>query len=59
LVTAGGEPHGASMASRRGLFGPNYAATTEPLADGICASSVAVHGYKCQELEVCIDLKTV
>ncbi|OIW14448.1 hypothetical protein TanjilG_15361 [Lupinus angustifolius] len=36
-------------ASNHGLFGTKYVTTN---VDGICTSSVIVHGYKCQELEV-------
>lgn len=35
----------------RGSFGLNKRVVAPPEA-GICASSVTVHGYKCQELEV-------
>jgi hypothetical protein len=35
----------------RGSFGQNKGVVAPPEA-GICASSVTVYGYKCQELEV-------
>ncbi|KAB1211763.1 Triacylglycerol lipase 2 [Morella rubra] len=44
------QPHHAHGSSR-GSFGLNKGVVTPPVA-GICASSVLVHGYKCQELEV-------
>ncbi|KAF5479801.1 hypothetical protein F2P56_000592 [Juglans regia] len=44
------QPHRAYGLSR-GFFGPKRTAVAPPVA-GICASSVTVHGYKCQELEV-------
>ncbi|XP_054805522.1 triacylglycerol lipase 2-like [Prosopis cineraria] len=50
VLVIAGLSHGA-LASRKAFFAPKYAAT-EPLADGICASSVIAHGYKCHELKV-------
>ncbi|KAF7819441.1 triacylglycerol lipase 2-like [Senna tora] len=50
LLVIAGEPH-PSLASRTGFFRHKYA-DVEPPPDGICASSVIVHGYKCQELQV-------
>ncbi|KAG7985888.1 hypothetical protein I3843_03G050100 [Carya illinoinensis] len=44
------QPHRAHGLSR-GFVGPKKTAVAPPAA-GICASSVTVHGYKCQELEV-------
>jgi lysosomal acid lipase/cholesteryl ester hydrolase len=44
------QPHRA-YGSIRGSFGINKGVVASP-ANGICASSVIVHGYKCQELEV-------
>lgn len=43
-------PHGADGFSR-GLFAPSKGVVIPPVA-GICAASVIVHGYKCQEHEV-------
>ena len=43
-------PHQAH-ASSRGSFGRKHVPVYPPV-DGICASSVTVYGYKCQELEV-------
>ncbi|XP_061370264.1 triacylglycerol lipase 2-like [Gastrolobium bilobum] len=43
-------PHQAHALSR-GSFGTKNVAV-EPSVDGLCASSVTIHGYKCQELEV-------
>ncbi|XP_039009375.1 triacylglycerol lipase 2-like [Hibiscus syriacus] len=42
------EPHGAS-GSTRGLFGLSNGASE---VAGICATSVTIHGYKCQEHQV-------
>ncbi|KAE8705054.1 Triacylglycerol lipase 2 [Hibiscus syriacus] len=39
------EPHGA-YGTTRGSFGPNDGASE---VGGICATSVTIHGYKCQE----------
>ncbi|MED6197403.1 hypothetical protein PIB30_056198 [Stylosanthes scabra] len=47
--------HGVAEASSRGSFGrkKGAAAFTDPSTlDGICDSSVIVHGYQCQELSV-------
>jgi len=44
------QPQGAYGLSR-GSFGLSKEVVAPPEA-GICASSVTVHGYKCQELEV-------
>lgn len=38
-------------ASSRGWFGRKQVGVYSSM-DGICASSVIIHGYKCQELEV-------
>ncbi|TKY46396.1 Triacylglycerol lipase 2 [Spatholobus suberectus] len=40
-----------AQASSRGFYGIKDVAA-EPPVDGLCASSVTIHGYKCQELEV-------
>ncbi|XP_022750479.1 triacylglycerol lipase 2-like [Durio zibethinus] len=44
------EPHRA-YGSSRGSFGLNNGPAT-PAANGICATSVTIHGYKCKEYEV-------
>ncbi|GMY13106.1 Triacylglycerol lipase 2 [Fagus crenata] len=44
------QPHRA-YGSIRGSLGINKGVVASP-ANGLCASSVIVHGYKCQELEV-------
>ncbi|MED6131808.1 hypothetical protein PIB30_013290 [Stylosanthes scabra] len=48
------ELHGVAEASSRGSFGGKTGAAAFPAfpSDGICASSVIVHGYQCQELLV-------
>ncbi|PNX84760.1 triacylglycerol lipase 2-like protein, partial [Trifolium pratense] len=38
--------------SSRGIFGRKPNGAYPSLDDGICATSVIVHGYKCQELQV-------
>jgi hypothetical protein len=38
--------------SSHGSFGRKPNGAYPPLDDGICATSVIVHGYKCQELQV-------
>ncbi|KAE8697097.1 Triacylglycerol lipase 2 [Hibiscus syriacus] len=47
LVVGPDGTHGSS----RGSFGPNNGAAA-PVSNGICATSVTIHGYKCQEHEV-------
>ncbi|KAF8011125.1 hypothetical protein BT93_J1672 [Corymbia citriodora subsp. variegata] len=42
--------HGSSRSSTLGVGGGGIAAP--PATEGICASSVAIHGYKCQEFDV-------
>ncbi|KAK4544637.1 hypothetical protein RGQ29_032992 [Quercus rubra] len=44
------QPHQAHS-SIRGSFGLNKGAVASP-ENGLCASSVTVHGYKCEEHEV-------
>ncbi|KAB2011731.1 hypothetical protein ES319_D09G040500v1 [Gossypium barbadense] len=45
------EPHPAYGSSRGGWFGRNQGAAT-PLVNGMCAASVTIHGYKCEEHQV-------
>jgi len=40
------------QASSRVSFGRNQNGVNPHVDDGICASAVIVHGYKCQELQV-------
>ncbi|OVA17526.1 Alpha/beta hydrolase fold-1 [Macleaya cordata] len=46
------EPHLAYGSSRAGAFAQTDAALVPPELVGLCASSVTIHGYNCQELEV-------
>lgn len=46
---------GAVDGSSRRLFGQTNGAVAAP-AYGICSSVVAVHGYKCQEIDVSTGL---
>lgn len=46
---------GAVDGSSRRLFGQTNGAVAAP-AYGICSSVVAVHGYKCQEIDVSTSL---
>ncbi|KAK8631404.1 hypothetical protein V6N13_028193 [Hibiscus sabdariffa] len=48
LVVGADGAHGWS----RGPFGRNNGAAAAPVANGICAASVTIHGYKCEEHEV-------
>ncbi|XVE67712.1 hypothetical protein DITRI_Ditri09bG0010400 [Diplodiscus trichospermus] len=45
------EPHGADGSSR-GSFGRDINGDASSAVNGICALSVTIHGYKCQEHEV-------
>lgn len=45
------EPHPAYGSSPGDWFGRNQGEAT-PLVNGICATSVTIHGYKCEEHQV-------
>lgn len=45
-------PYHQAQASIRGFFGRKHVDDSYPPMEGICDSSVILHGYKCQELEV-------
>ena len=51
------QPHQAHS-SIRGSFGLNKGAVASP-ENGLCASSVTVHGYKCEEHEVNFSCITI